>query len=336
MSARPDGAFDHRVAVHGSDDEFVAVTVPFLLEGIAAEHEPPPLMISSPAKMDLVRDALGRDREQVTFIPSSSWYDGSAPNTLAKAAGYIALNAGPSGAMHAVAEPDWTGRAGSSAREIAEWVRYEAMLNLLLAPLALNVICPYDTRAASPEIIDAARRTHPTEMHGPERRVSTAYQNPMALMARLDAAPLPPRPADARAMALDGNADAVCRFVGEQARSHGLNAVEAGVFESAVAEVLHMAEAGVVYTWPLPPRASLCAQSVPPGSDNFSASAQVATSVCEVFSPTGQIEDLLIGFRPPDALEPQPGQGLWFTRQVCDYVDIRSGAEGWTVRIQSS
>lgn len=313
MSARPDGRFDHRVAVHGSDDEFLAAAVPFLVEGMAAEDEPPPLLITSTAKIDLVRAALGTDRDRVSYVPSSEWYTGSAANALARAAGYVATTAGPGGRMHAIAEPDWSARPGRTERESAEWVRYEAMLNVLLAPLAMNVICPYDTRTTSPEIVEAGRRTHPTEMVGGSRQVSTSYENPLALIAKLDAAPMVERPADARSMEFHGDIAAVCGFVRAEASSHGLSEVEAGVFESAVAEVAHFAQEGVVYTWPVS-----------------------AASVCELVSPSGRLDDLLIGFRPLDALEPQPGQGLWFTRQVCDYVDVRSGADGWVVRMQSA
>lgn len=309
MSAKPDGAFDHRVAVHGSDEEFVATSVPFLLEGLAADGEPPPLVVTTPAKLDMVRDALGRDHRLVEFVSSADWYDGSAPNTLAKAAGYIATNAGPRGQIHAIAEPDWSGRAGSSPRESTEWVRYEAMLNVLLAPFEVTAMCPYDTRVASPSIVSAALRTHPTSMHGAERQVSTSYENPMALIARLDSTPLPPRPADAAVVPVGGDVDG---FVVAQAMAHGLSSVEAGVFSSAVAEVVALAPAGFVFAWPLP-----------------------GASVCEVVSASGDMDDLLIGFRPTGAAEPAPGQGLWFTRQVCSYVDVRSSDSGWVVRVQS-
>ncbi len=309
MSSGQQGLLDHRMAVLGSDEEYVAAAVPFLREGIAAPDEPPPLMISTAVKLDLVRDALGADARHVEFIPNVEWYTGSAANALAQAAGYVATHAGPGGCIHAIAEPDWTGRPGRSARESAEWIRYEALVNVLLAPLAVTALCPYDERTTSPEIVAAARRTHPNEVRG----ASPSYTDPFALIAELNAAPLPGRPAGAAEVRLDGDPGAVCAFVRAQAAAHGLDPVEAGVFESAVAEVVHNAPAGtIVRAWPMS-----------------------GASVCEVAAPSGRLDDILIGFRPPDTLEVQPGQGLWFTRQVCDYVDVRSGADGWRVRMQS-
>ncbi|MGM9382355.1 MEDS domain-containing protein, partial [Streptomyces antibioticus] len=57
--------------------------------------------------------------------------------------------------------------------------------------------------------------------------------------------------------------------------------------------------------------------------------------VCEV-GLAKRVDDPLLGFVPPaDAAAPAPGQGLWFARQVCAYVDLRAAAGGGTsVRLQ--
>ncbi|TWP45739.1 hypothetical protein FKR81_38575 [Lentzea tibetensis] len=312
MSTGHHGPLEHQVVVHGSDEEFLAAVVPFLRAGIAAEDEPPPLLVSTARKMDLVRDEMGADREHVAFIPNHEWYTGTAANAMAHAAGYIAMNTGPAGRIHAAAEPDWTGRAGSSPREITEWIRFEAMANVLLAPFGVHAMCPYDTRTTDPAIVEAARSAHPIEVLGTEKRVCATYENPLSLIAKLDAKPLPKRPKSAKTIHLHRDVESVCRFVRAQAILHGLGTLEAGVFESAVAEVAHLAGEGYVHTW-----------------------SHDGASVCEIHRLTGKIDDLLIGFRPPRTREPQPGQGLWFTRQVCEYVDVRSGPDGWTIRMQS-
>ncbi|MGW7549520.1 hypothetical protein ACWGKQ_51645 [Streptomyces sp. NPDC054770] len=46
------------------------------------------------------------------------------------------------------------------------------------------------------------------------------------------------------------------------------------------------------------------------------------------------VADPLAGFVPPPGREPEPGQGLWFTRQVCAYVDVRDGVPGDGARIR--
>ncbi|MFF8193855.1 hypothetical protein ACF05L_24080 [Streptomyces bobili] len=45
------------------------------------------------------------------------------------------------------------------------------------------------------------------------------------------------------------------------------------------------------------------------------------------------MDDPLAGFVPPPTT-PHPGQGLWFTRQVCAYVDLRQTPDGTAVRLQ--
>lgn len=43
------GAFDHRMAVFGTDDAFVAAALPFLTEGLGAPGEPRPSPSPPPA-----------------------------------------------------------------------------------------------------------------------------------------------------------------------------------------------------------------------------------------------------------------------------------------------
>ena len=60
--------------------------------------------------------------------------------------------------MRIVGELVWKGRSESEA---SSWARYESLLNNALASAPATIICPYDTRALPPEIIDFARATHP-------------------------------------------------------------------------------------------------------------------------------------------------------------------------------
>lgn len=174
--------FDHRMAVYGADDEFVAAAVPFLAEGLGAPGEPPPVAIAAPDKLDLLRDALGGDAKSAVLVPHTEWYTGSAANAVAQGAGYLAAQAGPGGRIHLLMEPVWNGRAGRSVRESAEWIRYEALANLLFAPMATTALCAYDTRTAGTAVVEAARRAHPD---------TGVYEDPVRLTAELDSAPLP-------------------------------------------------------------------------------------------------------------------------------------------------
>ncbi|MFD4597339.1 anti-sigma factor RsbA family regulatory protein [Streptomyces sp. NPDC058464] len=297
--ARPaaQGQFDHRMAVFGSDDAFVAAALPFLAEGLAAPGEPPPVAIAAPGLLAALRDALGADARDVGFIDHADWYTGTAANAVAQGAGYLAANAGPGGRVHLLMEPDWGGRAGRSARESAEWIRYESLANLLFAPFATTALCAYDTRTAGPAVVDAARRAHPG---------SGVYEQPPVLVRELDAVPLAPPPQSAARLPAP-------EAVRAWAAGRGLPAVDAGRFGRAV-EAAAAAHGPVV---------------------EVLAWGEAPACVCEL-RLCRAVGDPLAGFVPPPGGAPEPGQGLWFTRQVCSYVDVRDGAagDGAKIRVQ--
>ncbi|WP_234388969.1 MULTISPECIES: MEDS domain-containing protein [Streptomyces] len=295
-SARAHGTFDHRMAVFDTDEAFVAAALPFLAEGLAAD-EPPPVAIAAPAKLALLRDALGGEAGQVGFVPHTEWYTGSAANAVAQGAGYLAAHAAPHGRVHLLMEPDWSGRAGRSARETSEWIRYEAFANLLFAPLATTALCAYDTRTAGPAVVDAARRAHPG---------TGVYEDPLRIAAELDAVALPPPPADALALSVPEP-----HAVHSWATGRGLPPADAELFAAAVTEAAE----------PLDPVTRVLLWGEAPAC------------VCELRSAR-RVDDPLAGFVPPPATEPAPGQGLWFARQVCAYVDVRQDGASGVVRLQ--
>ncbi|MFF4358498.1 anti-sigma factor RsbA family regulatory protein [Streptomyces sp. NPDC001604] len=289
--------FDHRMAVYGADDEFVAAALPFLAEGLGTPGEPPPVAIAAPDKLDLLRDALGGDTKSVTFVPHTEWYTGSAANAVAQGAGYLAAHAGPGGRIHLLMEPVWNGRAGRSVRETTEWIRYEALANLLFAPLAATALCAYDTRTAGAAIIEAARRAHPD---------TAVYEDPVRLAAELDSVPLPLPPATVEPLT-QPYPEAVRRG----AAARGLAPADAELFTEAVT-------------------AAATALGLLTGALMW---GEAPACICELRAPR-RLDDPLAGFVPPPVPELDPDQGLWFTRQVCAYVDIREDGTGTTVRLQ--
>ncbi len=293
--------FDHRMAVFDADEAFLAAALPFLGEGLGAAGEPPPVAIAAPANLDLLQDALGGDVKDVVLVPHTDWYTGSAANAVARAAGHLAAHAGADGRIHLLMEPVWSGRAGRSPRETAEWIRYEALANLLFAPFATTALCAYDTRTAGSAIIDAARRAHPG---------TGVYEDPVRLAAELDAVPLPMPPADADHLD-EPTVDAVRTW----ATAHGLAAADAELFATAVAEA---AAALGPLDGPL---------------DGALLWGAAPACVCELRA-AHRVDDPLAGFVPPPTAELRSGQGLWYARQVCAYVDVRDDREGASVRLQ--
>jgi hypothetical protein len=285
------------MAVFDTDEAFVAAALPFLAEGLAAPDEPPPLAIAAPANLDLLRDALGTDARHVGFVPHTDWYTGSAANAVARAAGHLAGHAGPGGRVHLLMEPVWNGRAGRSPRESAEWIRYEALANLLFAPTATTAMCAYDTRTAGSVLIEAARRAHPG---------TGVYEDPVRIAAELDAVPLPPTPSDAQRLA-----EPAPEAVRAWAAGRGMSATDAELFATAVTEAATLGRVTGALLW-----------------------GDAPGCVCEL-ALAERVQDPLAGFVPPPDTGLRPGQGLWYARQVCAYVDVRDAAGGGTaVRLQ--
>ena len=65
-------------------------------------------------------------------------------------------------AIWCVHEPAWPAR---TAEELREVIRHEALVNLALAALPVNVLCPYDIQLGA-GLIASVERTHPELSHG--------------------------------------------------------------------------------------------------------------------------------------------------------------------------
>jgi transcriptional regulator with XRE-family HTH domain len=172
--------FRHRLLVYGSDDEYVASTVPFLREGI--ERSDAVLVVPSEHQGDLLHDALGDDAQHVEFLDSTAWY-----TTLHGAAnGYRTLvkDRFDRGApwVRIIGDAVWAGRSGAA---ITEWFRYESMVNLALASSPATIMCSYDGRALPDAVLAEAHRTHPEVAVAGATSASQAYQEPEDLLLTL-------------------------------------------------------------------------------------------------------------------------------------------------------
>lgn len=165
--------FRHRLLVYGSDDEYVAAVVPFLVEGLARSDA----VLAAPSERQggLLRDALGDDAKHVEFLDSVEWYR----SLRGAATGYRTLvkERFERGApwIRIIGDAVWAGR---SAPQVAEWFRYEAMVNLALASSPTTIMCSYDGQTLPSEVLADARRTHPEFAGADDVTPSHAYQEP--------------------------------------------------------------------------------------------------------------------------------------------------------------
>ncbi len=164
---------DHEALMYGSDSELTSVAVPFLAE--ALDRSEAAIVVTSAGNAELLKGELGHQAGRLEFVEQASWY--RTPGTAIE--GYWAfLNASlEAGApwVRIIGEPLWTGRSES---ETLRWTRYESVLNLVFSAEPVTVLCPYDTRAVSPEIAAAACVTHPHVIGCETRADGPQYVDP--------------------------------------------------------------------------------------------------------------------------------------------------------------
>ena len=171
----------HRVLIYDSDDEYLAFSVPFVLEGITRSDCV--LAVTSKRQIGLLRDALGDDALHVEFWDSAEWY--RSPRGASNGYRTIMQERFGRGApwIRIIGEPVWSGR---SEAEVAAWIRYESLLNLSFAASPATIVCPYDARSVSDRVLAGARRTHPEVAAAGEVTTSAAYREPEDFLLSVD------------------------------------------------------------------------------------------------------------------------------------------------------
>jgi anti-sigma regulatory factor (Ser/Thr protein kinase) len=287
-------------------DGFMASVLPFVREGVARSE--PILVAVDEHKIALLKDALGADAKSVQFTEMRRL--GRNPSCIIPAwRQFVVDNSAAAVPMRGVGEPIWPGRGDD---ELEECHRHEALLNVAFddGP-AWTLMCPYDTAALRPAVVERARSTHPHLREAGDRVDSPAYVDPYAdpLGGEL---PAPPVHADELAFALE-DLSSVRGRVDAWARASGLGGVRASDLVLAVSElaansIRHGGGGGTVRSWRAP-----------------------GQLVCEV-RDGGRLEDPLAGRGLP-LEDGASGRGLWLVNQLCDLVQIRVGGSGTLVRL---
>jgi transcriptional regulator with XRE-family HTH domain len=172
-TAGPPPLLEHRVLVYGSGDEFVGAIVPFLREGL--ERSDALLVVTVQPCKQAIADEMGADADKIEFAGAADWYSSPA-DTLRRYRTFIdgRLEAGFKW-VRIVGEPVWADR---SAAEIAEWTRYEAIINLSLAAAPATILCPYDSRTVPASVMRDAGCTHPECAESGGFAASPSYRDP--------------------------------------------------------------------------------------------------------------------------------------------------------------
>jgi|GEM_PF-811597 len=309
--------YRHECVFYDGIDEFLSMVVPFLRAGLELDQAMMVAIIEP--RLSAVREALGPDAERIDFVDMAEL--GHNPARIIPAwREFVERSAGRS--MRGVGEPIWAGRR---AAEIAEGQLHEALLNSCVDPdTPLWLLCPYDVAALDDTIIDEAWRSHPVVSRS--SRFSGRDVPAPAAIDRIDyggddhlrllfAAALP-TPAGPPTQLPTTDPASLATDVLRGAAAAGLPAQRSTRLATAVAEIVAAGR-------------------------QESASSKVsvrmwrdeAALVCEV-GDAGVVDDAQIGRRSGFAA-PSRERGIRLANELCDLVQVRSGAGGTTVRLHA-
>lgn len=232
--------------------------------------------------------------------------------------------------LRGIGEPIWAGRRPA---ELAECRQHEALLNLAFggggsrngdspadSPVPggdgtpFRLLCPYDTSALDPRVVDEACGTHPVLRTNGTASPSHHYHG-VDTAGLLDE-PLPEPRDEPAVLVFDRMLARLRRFVADQTERlapeilhrRPLLDVVLAVEELGSNSVRHGGGQGVARMW-----------------------REGDTLLCEV-RDRGHIADPLVGRYEPDNRQ-IGGRGLWMVNQLSDLMQIRSSPAGTTVRI---
>lgn len=297
--------FRHEALLYEGPEDFVRRTVPFIREGL--ERDEPVMVAARSQRLGPLREALGPDAGGVRFADMLEI--GRNPACIIPAwRAFVDAEAGRR--LRGIGEPIWSERSES---ELVECQGHERLLNLAFADVAdFHLVCPYDTETLSPEVVHAARCSHPMVDEQGSATASRHFEGPDVGRA-LDT-PMPLPPSRARTVWFDaGSMSEVREVVARCAEHAGLSSdrvqdAVVSVHELVTNSVRHGGGMGVLRLW----------------DDDEGLVAEVRDR--------GRIEDPLVGRRAP-SVEQLGGWGLWIANQLCDLVQIRTGPAGTVVRL---
>jgi anti-sigma regulatory factor (Ser/Thr protein kinase) len=301
--------FSHEAFLYASLPEFLDEVCGYLREGI--ERDEAVLVATGGERLAALRSLFGG-------IPGVQILDmvevGANPARIIPVwRDFLARNVAIGRAVRGLGEPIWAGRTEA---ELAECHQHESLLNLAFdGGPAWRLLCPYDVTALPGEVIEEARANHPMVLDTGAWSSSDRYRAERPRRA-LRHRPLPP-PGEVPVELAFGTGElvAVRRLVETICAEHGMPSAAAEdlvlcVDEIAANSLMHGGGRGMLRVWREP-----------------------STLVCEV-SDSGTIADPLIGRESP-SVERMGGRGVWLANQLCDLVQIRSGAAGTVIRLHA-
>jgi anti-sigma regulatory factor (Ser/Thr protein kinase) len=299
--------FRHEALIYADAEEFLDGTVPFLRGALEAGE--PALVAVSRARAGLLEAELGDDAAAIHFADMEAL--GRNPARIIPFwREFVDEHGGRP--VSGIGEPVWPGR---DRHEIDECQRHEALLNRAFAdsPPVWSLLCPYDGGALEDEVLEKVGASHPHVAREGLISASADYVEGIDCFS----GELPGRPPVMVAIDFrrDGLAqvrrrvEGAAELTGLAARSRADLVLAAS--ELAANSIVHGGGGGTLRIWRNGERL-----------------------VVEI-EDRGLVEGPLVGRVRPGPTE-LGGRGLWIANQLCDLVQIRSGAHGTTVRLHAA
>lgn len=294
--------FSHELLVHDSDDELVERTREFVERGLGSGARV--LAHGNRDRVTLLRKALGTRRrleygfdEELYHKPMTTLF--AYQRELAE------------GSTTTEVWVTGTVPLGRDLEEQAAWARYESLVNEALCAYPFRALCTYDTRDRPPEVMDAARASHPTVLQGAGGEPSIGFlQTAAFLAAPLARLPRPPGVEPSVVLIADGFEQLEGLRRGVVAVVRAASDLSAQALDEILVVVTELCANGLAY-------------GAPPVLVTVWAEDDLVT--CQVVDSGTHGPDPLTGLRHPGDTGPM---GLWMVRQLVDDLVIGRSPEG--------
>ena len=151
-----DEEFRHEALLYAGEDQFLERTVPFLTEGVEAGE--PALVVLNADRLRALRAALNGHAEGIHFADMAAV--GANPACIIPAwREFVDEHSDPAGACGESAS-----RSGPTARPRSWWsasATNRCSTSPSPTPRSFHLICPYDTEALDPAVIEEAQLQPP-------------------------------------------------------------------------------------------------------------------------------------------------------------------------------
>ncbi len=305
------GGYIHDALLYDSVDELTRAAVPFFLEGLAAGDA---AVIAAGARTTgVLTEAVDGD-PRVHVLERSDVYGMRIPAAITAIRRLAERSAAQGiGRVRVVGEVDF----GRTERDWLEWQRYEAVINIALAPWPLWGLCVFDTQRLPEQVLVSALRTHPNLVTAQGRGPNPLSGDPVRYLRSL---PVPPEPLENTPPRLA--ASDVSDFIGLR---HAVAAelATSGAPRDVLGDFLIAVD-------------EMTSNAVRHGAPPVDVALWISSDrlVCTIRDRGRGWDDPLAGYEPAHGGDlSRGGMGLWMARQLCDHVDITHPGEGVTVRL---